>query len=199
MRTTRQPIVAAALAILLWAQQTAAQATEWKFDQAHSNFYFDIQHIYSTIRGYFPDYSGTFLFDPSVPEQSKIHFEIKAKSIQTANEQRDAHLLSDAFFAAGKYPLITFDSTAIRKGGDNLYNVTGKLTIRDVTQEVTLPLTFLGEKDHPMDKKAKVAGFAGHLTLDRLQYHVGDGSFYKMGAIGKDVTITVSLEMLRSK
>ena len=199
MKKNRVSVIVICLFTLFYVQSALAQGQEWKFDKAHSNFYFDIHHIYSTIRGYFSEYSGTFQFDPTHPEQGEMKFDIKVKSIQTAVEQRDTHLLSDAFFAVGKYPSIKFYSTSIKKTGENQYDVMGLLTIKDVTKEVTIPMTFLGEKDHPMLTGSKVAGFEGRLTLDRLEYHVGDGSFYKMGAVGKDVVVTISLEMLRDK
>ena len=199
MNQIHRSIILALSIALLNAQFAFAEAYEWKFDKPHCNFFFETRHIYATVRGFFSDYSGTFIFDPANPETGKMKFELKVKSVQTAEEKRDTHLLSADFFDVDKFPIITFESSGIKKRGENQLDVTGKLTIKDVSKQVTLPLTFLGEKDHALVKNTRVAGFEGRLPLDRLEYHVGDGKYYKMGVVGKDVDILVSLEMLRDK
>lgn len=77
--------------------------------------------------------------------------------------------------------------------------VNGTLTIKGVSSELILPLTYEGMKDHPFLKGSEVAGFNGHLSLDRLIFSVGDGNYYKMGAVGKDIDILVTIEVLRKK
>lgn len=176
-----------------------AAVPAWEFDKAHSRFGFGVKHIFSTIHGYFDNYSGTFLFDPDNLKESKIVFEIEAKSIQTTINKRDNHLRSADFFDVKNYPLIKFESTSIKKGSGKLYEVTGKLTMKDVTQNIVLPMMFQGVQVHPMEKKKLVAGFDIGLTINRLEYKVGDGRFYEMGVVDRDVTIDVSLEMLRNK
>jgi polyisoprenoid-binding protein YceI len=185
--------------ILIGGQQTQAAAPEWNFDSTHSRFYFTIDHIYAKVIGYFEDFSGTFHFTPDNLEASRIHIEIKAKSINTNIRKRDNHLRSDDFFGVKKYPLITFVSKRISHKEGNQYEVEGDLTIKDVTKSLVLPLTYFGTRDNPLQKGEVVAGFETRFTLNRLDYHVGSGKFYQMGVAGKDVDITVSLEMLREK
>ena len=187
------------LLILIGSQYAQAEAAKWQFDTAHSSVYFDIRHIYSTVRGHFPDYSGTFLFDPKSPATAKLEMEIKAKSIFTDDQKRDKHLKSKDFFDAGKYPVMTFESTGIKPTGDQKYLVSGKLTVKGNSKDISFPLSYLGEKEHPLQKGQIVAGFSGHLVIDRLDFQVGDGKFYKMGVVDKDVAITISFEMLRNK
>lgn len=103
-------------------------------------------------------------------------------------------------FHVPKHPLITFvSSSSISKTGENIYNVTGNLTIKGVSTELILPLRYEGMKDYPFLKGSDVVGFNGQLSLDRLTYAVGDGKYYKMGAVGKDVDILVTIEALREK
>jgi polyisoprenoid-binding protein YceI len=176
-----------------------AGVRSWEIDKDHTNFYFSVDHIYAKVHGRFTDYKGTFLFNPNNLKDSKISFEIKVNSVDTGISKRDKHLLSDDFLDAAKYPLITFTSTSITKADENIYNVNGKLTIKDSTFELVLPLAYGGTKDHPLLKGMEVAGFNGRLTLDRLTYKVGDGKYYKMGAVGKDVDVLVTLELLSEK
>ncbi|TNF55789.1 polyisoprenoid-binding protein [bacterium] len=185
--------------ILMGGNQIHAGAPEWKFDPAHSRFYFTIDHIYAKVIGYFEDFSGTFYFDPDNLEESKINIEIKAKSINTNIRKRDNHLRSDDFFGVKKYPLITFVSKRISHKEGNQYDVEGDLTIKDVTKSLVLPLTYFGTRDNPLQKGEVVAGFEARFNINRLDYHVGSGKFHQMGVAGKDVDITVSLEMLRKK
>ena len=91
--------------LIFTGQQAHSAATEWKFDTIHSNFYFDIDHTYATVRGFFEDYSGTFRFDPNNLKESKIIFKINTKSINTNERKRDNHLRNEEFFDVKKYPL----------------------------------------------------------------------------------------------
>ena len=180
-------------------QYANAAEKEWKFDTAHSRFYFTVDHIFAKVIGFFEDFSGTFIFDPENLAESRIDIEIKAASINTNIRKRDDHLRSDDFFAVSKYPLITFRSKRITHKANDLYEVTGDFTIKDVTQEVVLDMKYFGTRDNPLKEGEIVAGFETGISIDRLTYHVGSGKYYKMGVAGKDVAILVSLEMLRDK
>ena len=175
------------------------QARSWEIDEDHTNLYFSVDHIYSKVQGRFTNYKGTLIFDPANLKDSKIAFEIKVKSIDTGIGKRDRHLRSADFLEESKYPLITFTSRSITEAGENMYNVSGILTIKDVSRELVLPLRFEGVRENPLAPELEVAGFNGRLTLDRLEFNVGDGKYYKMGAVGKDVDILVTIEALRKK
>lgn len=175
-----------------------ATAAQWQLDPDHTNFYFEVQHIYSTIRGRFTEYTGDVFFDPAQPEKSRFNFAVKVDSINTMIGKRDTHLRSADFFDAARYPLMTFRSARVTPTGDNVYRVDGTLTIKDVSQELSLQFVYHGQKDHPLMEKV-VAGLDCSFSLDRLQYHVGDGKFYTLGVVGKDIAILISIEMLRDR
>lgn len=176
-----------------------AMAEKWQIDPAHSNFFFEVKHIYAAVRGQFLDFTGEVVFEPASPEKSKFDFTIKIDSIDTKIGKRDTHLRSPEFFDAEKYPEITFRSTRVTKADDNIYNVDGKLTIKDVTKEVALVFNYHGQKENPLQPGEVVSGLDARLIIDRLAYSVGDGKFYRMGVVGKDVDILVTLELLRDK
>ena len=94
---------------------TYAAAPNWNIDSVHSGFYFEVQHIYSTVRGFFEDYTGTIQFDPNDIENGRVAIEVRVKSVNTNHGKRDAHLLSDEFFDAKNYPVMTFEGNM----GDN--------------------------------------------------------------------------------
>lgn len=176
-----------------------AAARTWNVDTVHSNIYFSVDHIYSKVHGRFKEVQTEIAFDPKHLDQSRFSFAIKVDSIDTGEPKRDKHLLSPDFFESGKFAMITFASNAITDGGNGIYNVAGKLTVKGEVHDVILPLTFAGIKDHPAASGKQVIGFNGRVTLDRLALQVGSGKFYKMGLVGKDVEVIVTVEALTEK
>lgn len=169
---------------------------KWEVDPAHSAFYFTVDHIYSKVRGHFNTYTAEIDFDPQQPAAGKFAFVIEVDSIDTNIAKRDKHLVSPDFFDAGAFPQMKFVSTSVKDlGGGNL-EVTGKLTVKGKDHDFTLPLHFAGVKDHPAVQGKQVIGFNGTVVLDRLALGVGSGKFYKMGLVGKDVEVLVTLEAL---
>lgn len=187
------------LFLMIIAQPVSAAVRSWELDKAHSNFYFSVDHIYSKIQGHFNEYSSEVQFDPNNLAESRFYFEIQTASIDTNIAKRDKHLQSVDFFDAGKYPLMSFASTRITDAGNGLYEVQGKFTVKGIDYELLLPLQLAGVKDHPAVKGKEVVGFNGRVTIDRLAYKVGDGKFYDLGLVGKDVEIFVSLEAMSDK
>jgi len=176
-----------------------AATRPWELDKEHTNFYFSVDHIYAKVQGRFTDFDGELFFDPADLDKSRFSVEIKVKSIDTGISKRDRHLLSDDFLEASEYPQITYVGNSFTKTGENSYLVRGKLTIKGISAEQTLPLSYLGTRDHPFVSGMEVAGFNGRLIIDRLAFNVGSGKYYKMGAVGKDVEILVTIEALRKK
>jgi polyisoprenoid-binding protein YceI len=176
-----------------------AASSEWKIDPAHTGIYFEIDHIYSATRGYFEEFDGKVVFDPDNLGASSFDFKIEVKSVNTGNSKRDGHLRSKDFFDVRKFPYMTFKSASIKRVEGNQYVVDGAMTIKDVSQNVSIPFTFFGMKANPFVKDSEVAGFEAKLNIDRLEYNVGNGKYYEMGTIGKDVDILISFEVLRKK
>ena len=185
--------------LLLFGQNASAAARAWELDTDHSNVYFSIEHIYAKVQGRFAAIAATVHFDPANLKESRFDFEIKVDSIDTGIKQRDDHLRSADFFASSDHPLITFTSNAVTAAGEGVYQVAGTLTVKGKSHDLVLPLTFAGVKDHPATPGKQVAGFNGRLSVDRLALGVGDGMFYKMGLLGKEVEVLVTLELLADK
>ncbi len=195
MKTLWYPL---ALLFLLtcWQADSHAEPRKWEIDKGHANIYFSVDHIFATIRGQFNDFTVSISFDENDLEKSSLSCEIKTASIDTHIAKRDEHLRSADFFDAEKYPLITFQSTAIKAKGKGRYDVRGTLHVKGERHDVVFPLVLAGMKRHPAMPDKEVIGFNGVLDIDRLAFHIGDGTFYKMGMLGKDVELLVSLEAL---
>jgi polyisoprenoid-binding protein YceI len=122
----------------------------WKFDPYHTQVEFSARHFgMMTVRGLFNEVTAGGEIHPDDPARSKVEATIKTASIRTHNEQRDNDLRSSNFLEIDKYPTITFKSTKIVHAADDRYKVTGDLTIKGVTRQVTLDVVRYGELNDP--------------------------------------------------
>lgn len=184
---------------ILIAPAAYSAGDSWEIDKGHSNVYFSVDHIFSKIQGHFNEFETEIVFNPEQLDKSRFQFTITVDSIDTNISKRDKHLLSADFFDGGKYPEMKFTSTQVTAAESGVYNVAGKLEVKGKTYDLTLPLTLAGIKAHPAVPGKEVAGFNGKVMIDRLSYGVGSGKFYKMGVVGRDVEVFVSLEVTRNK
>jgi len=177
----------------------ALAADTFTIDPVHSEAAFQVRHLVTKVRGQFGEFSGTIEMDAENAASSSVSFEIAAASIDTFNEDRDTHLRSADFFDVENFPKITFTSKNVTKTGDEAYDVTGDLTIRGVTREVTLPVTFLGRATDPWGNTK--AGFETGTVLDRKDYGINWNRALDQGGfiLGDDVTVIINLETLLVK
>ena len=188
--------IATAVTLVTLAAAAAQAAQTYTIDKGHSEVSFQVRHLVTKVRGNFGDYTGTITMDAAKAENSSVEFVIKATSINTANEKRDNHLRSPDFFDVANHPDITFKSTKIVGGGaSGLYQVTGNLTMRGVTKEVTLPVTFLGETKDPWGNVK--AGFETATRLNRKEYGINWNAALDQGGfmLADDVDIQINLEV----
>lgn len=119
--------------------------TKWTVDPMHSLVQFKVRHLMITnVTGSFQHFDGTIETDGEDFTQGRVVFTIKVDSIDTANDQRDTHLKSDDFFSAEKFPLISFTGTGFKRVSGVDFELTGNLTIRDITKPVTLKVEYGG-------------------------------------------------------
>lgn len=176
------------------ATATTTALQTYQIDAAHSEATFTVRHLLTKVRGRFSDFTGTVAFDAANPAGSTVTFTIQAGSIDTNQKDRDAHLRSADFFETETFPTITFVSTAIAARAGNAYDVTGLFTIRDVTREIVLPVTFLGEATDPWGN-ARIA-FEAEYTVNRRDYGLTWNAALEAGGflVGDDVKISLSVQ-----
>lgn len=194
----RKTILAVA-ALSLVAGLPAQAVDTYTVDASHSEVAFQIRHLVSKVRGGFNTFEGTIQMDPADPANSSVTFAIDAASIDTDHNDRDQHLRSEDFFHVEKHPRITFESTEVKKTGEGSYEVTGTLTMRGVSKEVTLPVTYLGEVTDPWGNVK--AGFETAVTLNRKDFGVNWNAALDQGGfvLGDEVSIDISLETAKKK
>lgn len=169
----------------------------WKLDPAHTSVEFSIRHMMLTkTRGRFSDVQGTIEFAEDKPELSSVDVVIGVESIDTRNTDRDAHLRSADFFDAQNHPTITFASKSVVADTPNSGQVIGDLTIRGVTQEVTLDVAYTGQAKSPFGYTG--AGFTASTVINRRDYGLTWNAALESGGflVGDQVTITIEAEAI---
>ena len=154
----------------------------YKIDPAHSRIGFSARHAMVTkVRGAFNEYEGEGYFDAEDPTQSRFDITIKADSIDTRNADRDAHLKGNDFFDMETYPEIRFRSTSVEPVGDDVFRVTGDLTIKGVTNPVRFDLEFTGSVVDPFNNHR--IGLEGHTTVNRKDWGVNFNVALEAGGV----------------
>jgi len=167
----------------------------WAIDPAHSSISFSVRHLMvSKVRGSFEAFSGAIVVaEDGTPSVSA---EIAVDSVNTGNEQRDAHVKAADFFDVENHPTATFVSTSVRPDGDD-YVLGGDFTLKGVTKPIDLKLEFNGV--NPGMGHGEVAGFTATVVLNRKDFGVDVDMPLETGGtvIGDKVTITLEIEALK--
>lgn len=141
----------------------------YTIDPSHSSIGFRARHAMVTkVRGTFDEYDGQATIDGENLGASTASITIQTASVDTRSADRDGHLRSDDFFAVENYPEISFRSTSVQATGENTADVTGDLTIKDVTRSITVPFEFIGIATDPFGNVR--AGFEGSVVVNRKDY-----------------------------
>jgi polyisoprenoid-binding protein YceI len=179
---------------------TAATATQikagtWAIDPVHSSIAFSVRHLLvSKVRGHFNTFSGAVVVGED--GSPTVTAEIAVDSVDTRNEQRDAHLKSADYFDVENYPTATFTSRGVRESGDR-YLLDGDFTLKGITKPVSLELEFNGT--NPGMGHGEVAGFTASVVLNRKDFGIDVDLPLETGGtvVGDKVTITLEIEALK--
>lgn len=163
----------------------------YNFDPAHTVVGFGVRHLgIAIVEGRFKDIKGTVNFDASELSKSSVQFSAKIDSIDTGVAPRDTHLKSADFFEAEKYPELTFKSTKVERSKGRLI-LTGDLTIKGVTKQVSFPFTMTGGIKDPWGGTR--FGIAAQTNVNRRDFGINFGNTLPSGAL--DVANEVSVEL----
>lgn len=144
-------------------------AGTWTIDPSHSEVGFTVRHLMvAKVRGTFESFSGTLVIAED-PLDSSVAADIDLSSINTRDEQRDAHLRSVDFFDVEHHPAMTFRSTGV-KAVDDDFVVLGDLTVKGTTRPIELALEFNGV--HPDPWGGTRAGFSAETEISRKEFGV---------------------------
>lgn len=170
---------------------------QWLIDNVHTHIGFSVKHMMvSTVRGQFKQYRASINLDPEDFARSTFEADIDVTSIDTGVAQRDEHLRTSDFFDAASFPTIHFASRSIEPKGDGEFLVHGDITLRGVTQPITLEVEFHGVSKNPYGQT--VAGLSARGSLNRKDFGVSYNAVLEAGgvAISDKVKLEVDAELI---
>jgi polyisoprenoid-binding protein YceI len=164
----------------------------WRSDPVHSTVEFSVRHAVGTFRGTFREFEA--VLDGS--DEPKLTGRVPVESVQVKEENLEAHLLSPEFFDKDQTPEITFESTDVRRDGDQLV-VDGELTVRGVAKPVVARGTITDPIPGP--DGADRFGVELETTVDRHEYGLDWNMDLPNGSkmLGDEVTLSVHLELIK--
>ena len=171
----------------------AAAVVTYEVDAAHSTVGFSVPILggLSQVKGKFSDFTATITYDEADITKSSVTATIKAASIDTGIERRDAHLRNADFFDVEKHPEVTFQSKRVERRGKDFVAI-GTFTMHGVSKEVSIPFTKTGQFKNPANNKT-VVGFAATMTLDRRDYGITYSNRQNPTFIGDEVKIELNM------
>ena len=178
----------------------AKTGTTWQIDAAHSLVEFSVRHMmFTTVKGRFTDVKGTVVADEGEPARSTVEATMSVATIDTRVDQRDGHLRSADFFDVEQYPTITFTSRRIDGDPAGEFRLVGDLTIRGVTREVTLDVTFEGRGKDPWGSER--AGFTAKSKVNRKDFGLTWNQALETGGVlvGDEVKIAIEVELVKQQ
>ncbi len=181
-------------AAILFSFKSAEQSS-WALDKAHAKLGFTISHLMvSDIEGSFKSFDAKITASKEDFSDAVVEMTGDVNSINTDNEQRDAHLKGADFFDAAKFPSITFKSKSFKKTDDKTYKVIGDFTMHGVTKTVELTAV-CRTGTNPMSKKT-IAGFKVSGTILRKDFGIGASMPATM--LGEEVTLNANAEFAKN-
>ncbi len=173
------------------AAAPAAAVPRYTQDAAQSSLKFTFDQAGAATTGSFRSFSTVLVYDEKNLGASSLQVRVEMASVDTQEQERN-DLLKDAdLFNVAKFPVATFASSSLAKRADGGLEAVGKLTIRDVTHEVRLPLT--------LKTTAKGLELSGKTAFKRLDYGVGQGEWKATDSVGDEVKVEYTVSLVRSR
>jgi polyisoprenoid-binding protein YceI len=182
----------ALFAVLGLAASSQAAVEVYKIDATHSAINYSLRHILAKYTSSFTKLSGDITVDRDNLENSSVTATIDVANLTTDSDGRDKHLKSPDFFDTAKFPSATFKSKSWKKTGENTFDITGDLTIKDVTKEVVLKTTLLGFGPG-MRPGTLLSGWEATTTIKKSDFGLA-GPAMLQKALGDEVALTINIE-----
>jgi polyisoprenoid-binding protein YceI len=180
--------------------QATPEVTTWNIDPVHSSAQFKVKHLMiSNVKGEFTALTGILKLDGADIASSRVEASIDPATINTRDEQRDAHLKSADFLDVEKFPALTFKSTRISKSADGELVVDGDLSIHGVTRNVVFEVE--GPTPPTKDPWGNTRiGLSATTRINRKDFGLTWNAALETGGVlvGEQVAITLDVEAVAS-
>lgn len=173
-------IPALACSVALAIAPTLASAAQ-KVVTGQSEVAFISKQMGVPVQGKFERFDGQVNVDPAKPEAGKVSFTVDLASAALGTAEAVAELKKPDWFDVAKFPSATFQSSSIKSLGNGKVDVTGKLTIKGISNEIHVPMTLVQQGD--------VLKAGGEFTIRRLDYRIGAGEWGDTSLVANEVLI----------
>ncbi len=173
--------------------------TKWVLDPSHSEINFKVKHLMVTnVSGSFRNFSVSAETNGDDFSNARIDFSADTSSVTTNSEQRDEHLKGAEFFDVDNFPQLNFMATGLKaKGSDDLFELMGNLTIKDVTRPVKLDVEYGGIVKDPWGNTK--AGFTITGKINRKDFGLNWNAMLEAGGVmvSDDVRINSEIQLIK--
>ncbi|HJM20765.1 MAG TPA: YceI family protein [Acidimicrobiales bacterium] len=162
----------------------------YEIDKSHSQLGFSVTHLdISIVKGTFDVFTGSLIVGDTIAATA-VSIDAEMASINTGNASRDQHLQGDTFFDVANHPQMKFKSVSISES-DEEYELTGELTIKGITNTVTLTGTYNGSAVFPLDDSTH-HGFSMSSIISRGAFDVSYGE----SMVTDEVKLTLEIQFI---
>ena len=165
----------------------APQIFDFKDPKGVNNIVFKLDAPLEAINGTATGVSGKVTFDPLHPGALTGRIVLATASLQVPNKMMKEHLDGELWLNAAKFPEITFEAVSAKKvvnqGLDTTAELTGRLTVKGVTKEITVPVKLSYLKDK---LKARFPMQEGDLLVLRSKFTIKRSDFGINSGNGED-------------
>jgi polyisoprenoid-binding protein YceI len=175
------------------------EKTNWAIDASHSKIGFRVKHLMiSNVLGNFREFEGKITTEGNDFSTAEIAVSLSTASVDTEIADRDTHLKSADFFDAANFPKITFTGSALKDLGDDMYELTGDLVIKGVTNKVVLSVEFGGLMADPWGNMK--AGFSITGKINRKDWGLNWNAALEAGGVlvSEEVKIACDIELVKA-
>ncbi|PXY42812.1 hypothetical protein DMB65_02005 [Flavobacterium cheongpyeongense] len=172
--------------------------TTWAIDPTHSEIGFKVKHMmFTNVSGKFNRFQAHVENEDNNFETSKISFSAEVDSVDTNNSDRDNHLRSADFFDADIFPKISFTSTEIKKINDALFEITGDLTVKNVTKSVVLETEYSGLMTDPWGNTKSGLSITG--KINRKEFGLTWNAALETGGVlvGEEIKLISEIQLIK--
>jgi polyisoprenoid-binding protein YceI len=176
MKNIRAALTSALLGIAL-----AASAAPLKTDVAHSRVSAVFKQMDVPVESNFKRFNALIDYDAAHPEKASARVDIDTASFDMGQADYNKEIAKKEWFNSAQFPKASFVSSSIKPAGAGKLNVTGKLSIKGKTQEVSFPLSVKPEGGKQV--------FEGQLPIKRLAFNIGEGEWQDTSMVADEVVI----------
>ncbi|GAB4165712.1 MAG: YceI family protein [Rhodocyclaceae bacterium] len=142
---------------------------------------FTFKQMGVAVEGRFRRLAGRIAFDPARPQSGSAELEVDLGSIDAGSDEAGDEARSRNWFDLARFPAARFVSTGVAPLGGGRYRITGRLTIKGITRELSVPASFVRE--------GALGRFEGGFALKRLEFRIGEGVWADTETVADEVQV----------